>query len=422
MKTPLINVLTSILLLAACSSGTDSKAPLVASAVKYNQPARTDGIILKVDRSVVLKEDLSNLEAFERGLNIYAVTIQIPNAIAQELKITRVHDRNSQRISEALFQYEDDKVTITDAIDLNSETLGEQNFEYQLESIGKEIQPLSFSIKPDLVIIGSKLRSQLLLTNANLLDVGTLFIDTDSSLITEGGSLEINAETIISKKGQIETFTEAAAAVPVTNGERGTTGGNLKVTTNLLVGNINIFMRGKRGGQAVGALPRRDDDIPAQTGPGEDSSIGSKCLSWAYVAPETQFINALRELPPMCEVETCAKHATNGQVGAKGFIGLTGPTGMQGGDTGVLLFVAAKSLQNKVNVTLIPGAGGEPGEPGPGGKGGYGGPGGASRNSIYCPAGKQGERGPDGDRGEKGVQGAPGLEQKPTMILNGKTE
>lgn len=418
MKTPILSLLTTAFLIAACSGSSSSNQPLVPSAVKVNQPVRTDGITFKVERSVALEEDLSNLESFERGLNIYSLTIQIPSTLSKDLKIRKLlNGEPIQFLDESSYQYSQDHVTISDLLDLKEQKLLTQNFEYEIESDSQRIQPVSFSIKPDLVISGSRTLSSVDFTNTDI-EIGTLFIDSQSSLITEGASISVSAETIISKEGSIETFTEAAAAIPSTTGVKGKSGGNLKFATNLLVGNLNIFMRGQKGGQ--GAPVARRTETRDQAAPGQESSVGSRCMSWTRLAPPMEL--ALREFPPTCEIEVCSKHATDGQPGLQGIQGHQGSTGAQGGDSGTVLFVAAKSNQSKVNVKLLPGAGGNPSEPGKGGAGGLGGPGGASRNSTYCPPGKQGPDGPPGEDGPAGVAGKSGEEQKPTITLNGKTE
>lgn len=419
MKTPILKLLTAVVLLAACSSGSDSKSPVVAPAVKVNQPARTDGITFKVERSVTLEEDLSNLESFESGLNIYKVTIRVPAALAQDLKVGKNHqDQNkpsSHPLDSSSFEYDKDGVTISDAIDLNGTSLSLQNFEYEIENSGQELQPLRFSIKPDLIVNTSqKTISELKLQDLRI-DVGTLYIDRESSLITEGESISINAETIISNEGTIATLSEEKVAQPADQGFAGKNGGDLKISTNLLVGNINLIMRGQKGGKGIDGAPVTTVKTPGA--PGRDSSQGITCIRDLLLIDRT-----LREEPiDRCRWQ-CALFPTSGQPGVKGDRGNDAQPGMQGGATGTVEFVATKSKNNKVSLTLIPGAGGDPGTPSQGGPGSLGGAAGAILNERCKIDVRPGENGAQGDPGSPSVPGPAGEQQKSTITLNGKTE
>lgn len=417
MKTPILSVLATILLLTACGGSSPSQ-PLVSPAVKVNQPPRTDGVTFKVDRAVNLQDDLLNVESFQSNLNIYTVTITIPNTIAQDLRIKKLHENSYtyQILDGAAYQYGKDNVTVTDVIDLNEVTLNAQNYEYEIQNEDKSLQPISFSIKPDLVIVGSRNLSDLKLTSLDI-EVGTLFLDANASLITQGNSLSIKAETIISKDASIETFTEAAAAVASGRGQPGISGGDLKVTTNLLIGNVNIYMRGKKGGQGIDGLVVTE--VPPTAASGNPSSESTTCDWFGLLVSEG---TAFREPREHCD-RKCAAYPTSGQPGAKGYQGKNGNPGAQGGASGRIEFTAVKANQSKVNVKLIPGAGGEPGAGSAGGAGGAGGAPGAVRHPLCNgSSATTGPQGPQGDAGVAGAPGAPGLEQKPTIILNGKTE
>lgn len=413
MKTPILSVLATILLLTACGGSSPSQ-PLVSPAVKVNQPERTDGLTFKVDRAVTLQEDLSNLESFQSNLNIYVMTMTIPNSIAKDLRIKK---NVNQIIDSSAYQYGEDSVTVTDLIDMSEVKLIEQNYEYEIENDGKSLQPVSFSIKPDLVIIGSRTLTDVKVTSLDI-EVGALFLDANASLITDGTSISIKAETIISKDASIETFAAETVSEPAAKGKRGDSGGNLKITTNLLIGNINVFMRGKKGGAGIDGIAITE--IPAQAASGQDSGSNDFCFDYEFRAPI--FERALREIPPRCVGRACSTPATNGQPGAKGVRGNDGQPGAPGGDSGIFEIIAIKSSnQNKVNVNLLPGVGGDAGVPSAGGTGGAGGAGGASRNQ-HCQAGSPGPQGPQGDNGSPSVPGPSGAQQKPTITLNGKTE
>lgn len=421
MKTLTALLLTTLTLaLAACSGGTDEQKPLAKPEVKVEQPNRTDGIEFKVERAVVLEEDLSNLEEFTRSLNIYYIQIKMPRELAEQIQIKKFSEnaRSYQYVNTSGLQYDGNQTVLVDAITLQDTKIATQKFEYQISSNGKLLQPINFTIKPDLVIIGTVDLASLPLTSLSL-DIGTLFIDTDSRLITGGGTISITATNIISKNGRIETLFEDYANSPALKGYTGQSGGNITVKTNLLAGNLKFVMRGQKGGQGMDGIPVTE--VPPQAAPGRDSADRPACdWSGLLVSPPVQ---ALIERPPHehCS-HYCPQYARNGEPGAKGLTGNKGSTGAPGGNTGSLSFAATKAIREQVSVELLPGAGGEPGAGGPGGAGGAGGNPGAIRTEVCRTDVYAGPQGPTGDAGESGAPGAAGESFKPVLTINGKTE
>ncbi|MBS1970059.1 MAG: collagen-like protein [Bdellovibrionales bacterium] len=420
MKTLMTILITTTLVLTACSGGTDSQKTLAKPEVKIEQPIRTDGIEFKVARAVTLEEDLSNLEEFERSLNIYYIQIKIPKDLTGQLQIKKFSEnaRSYQYVNTSGVQYDGNQAVLVDAINLQDAKLATQKFEYQISSNGKLLQPINFSIKPDLVIIGTVDLASLPLTSLDL-DIGTLFIDTDSRLVTGGESISITATNILSNNGRIETLSEEYAGTSAIRGHTGKNGGDIVVKTNLLAGNLKFIMRGQKGGQGMDGIPVTE--VPPQAAPGRDSADHAACdWSGLLVSPPVQ---ALIERPPHehCS-QYCPQYARNGEPGAKGLPGNKGNSGAQGGSTGTLNFSATKATRDQISVELIPGAGGEAGAGGPGGAGGAGGNPGAIRTEVCRSNVSAGPQGPAGDAGETGAPGFAGESLKPVLTINGKTE
>jgi hypothetical protein len=201
-------------------------------------------------------------------------------------------------------------------------------------------------------------------------------------IVTNGVNLEINAELIVSDRGQILAF-----AVPVADqagigagGGSGLGAGTVVLNGALKTGDKLIVSLAGQDGQSGGA------GVPGPTGAqGPSGDNGADHLF------------------------DCAHGGGNGGAGSQGGKGGTGGSGGAGGDGGRLILrgdLAAQRLQ--IDFSAPGGRGGAGGLPGNGGAGGPGGPGGGG--TTYCRGGVVGPSGPSGPAGEPGSSGHNGRE------------
>lgn len=397
------------LLLTACSTGiADNPAANKTSDVQIEKPARTDGVEVKIDRTVTLSSDLSNIEDFKHSLNQYVVRLSIPASLATNIRIKRTHLNTNEveNVDTTSIQMNGASAVLTESLNLNGDVLTAQHYKYELSTYTQDLQPVEFSIKPDLLVDGEVHLQNLILTNDSL-DLAALIIAPNATLITEGRNFLIKVSTLVSQGGTIESFTEADAAKPNLEGLSGKNGGQLVIRAQYYKGPLAMAMRGQKGGKGVDGIPITVR--PAQAGPGHDSHGGSDC--W----PTTPEANSMQCL---CRDDDMP---TDGQPGIKGFPGNIGQNGSPGGDSGYVEFTADNGDSTSLTHIEIPGAGGEPGQGSQGGDGGDGGRGGTAPRGSDCDVGTTpGPHGPQGDHGGNGNKGPDGATQISTITINGK--
>ena len=208
---------------------------------------------------------------------------------------------------------------------------------------------------------------------------------TDGGIVTNGGTLVIEALEIESNNGFITSFEH-----PDQPGQArdGTPGGRVTLVIHRrLSGMLTASLNGQAGRQGL-------DGLNGDRGnPGEQ---GESAASSAF---------------------DCSHGAGRGGNGKPGQPGRAGQTGGNGGDGGKLLLHATAQPSILDHIEFIAN-GGSPGAGGAGGQGGVGGPGGPGGSSTgWCkgdgPVGAVGPQGADGPTGETGRRGADGR-----LILN----
>jgi hypothetical protein len=207
-----------------------------------------------------------------------------------------------------------------------------------------------------------------------------VYLDTltinDSNIVTQGGTLRIEALRLRSTGGSIKSFLTPPGPL---QGRPGPSGGRvILVIYQALDGQLNVDLSGGQGGIGEKGRPGangRDGE------PGENSAQG--------------FL-------------TCSHGGGQGRPGEAGAPGGDGGPGQPGGPGGTLVLEATNpdEMAKSISVTSRGGLGGPGGPGGDGGLGGRGGPGG--HGGGLCGGGQAGPSGPNGPPGRIGPPGTPG--------------
>jgi hypothetical protein len=218
-----------------------------------------------------------------------------------------------------------------------------------------------------------------------------LDLTNGSRIITNGGSLTIQANELIPDGGSVISFTDKEATPPKAvagrSGFDGMSGGRVLLEVGHLDGHLTADLSGQSGGAGGDGLA----GVPGGPGANGENAADS-------------FI-------------TCRHGGSDGLSGLPGGSGGPGGPGGKGGDGGILLIHGGiVSQMNQISLTSDGGKGGLGGNGGPGGPGGVGGQGGSG--STFCGGGHPGLSGPAGNSGPRGADGPPGsLGPKQPRIL-----
>jgi hypothetical protein len=214
------------------------------------------------------------------------------------------------------------------------------------------------------------------------LHVHTLYL-TGGKIVTNGNTLHIIADQIISKNGSIVAFDKNQTPPDAPDGQSGVDGldgGTLEINATSVVGTLKIVLKGQNGGRG---------------GRGQPGNNG---------APGRRGDDAADHL------FDCGRAGGDGAPGGDGTAGGPGSPGGVAGKSGTVILKG--NLKGDDPTLDIDVSESTPGSGGPGGKGGAGGPGGdGGSGSVHCGGGAHGPNGhpaPDGPDGAQGAKGAPG--------------
>ncbi len=235
----------------------------------------------------------------------------------------------------------------------------------------------------------------------------SLRLEKDSRIITDGKSLTLNVDSLISHGGVIETFAKDQTAP---QGQEGRSAGSIKIRAINAEGVLHIHGRGENGGVGVSG------------GPGEAGANGKDGRNYELeLRPE--FANFLSLDHAITANEKnylkCGSQTEDGQRGAPGQTGLEGNPGGRGGDSPYLSIVIGNPSNFRVEPLLTPGHGGRGGSGGLGGAGGLGGKAGERDPLELCRAAVSGSPGPNGLPGNPGEKGQDGTERPVCLDLGG---
>jgi hypothetical protein len=190
----------------------------------------------------------------------------------------------------------------------------------------------------------------------------TIIIEKNYPIFTNGRTLNLNAKTLISHAGRIESFPEGTTAPKNTTGRNA---GRVVIVADELEGNLKVNLRGENGGAGVdgkkGATGYAGEDGRAlpYLAPEAQAYLQTYCTEWIFGGP-----------PRHPSDLTLMNHPVRGKQGGQGGHGSDGSRGHAGGDAGIIE-IEIESLEiNSLELGTVPGNGGPPGSGGNPGDGG----------------------------------------------------
>lgn len=349
-------------------------------------------------RKTELKKDFSNFSMFKEDINSYKVNFEAmsghyTNAIVE---CAKGHFDREKELFLASFDERGMKASVE--LSVSDKDPLDVEFECKVMDQNLELDDAKIHLRKSFVVSGIK--------NPYSLGIGfgpieTLVFEEGAMLLTEGVYLNIEAKEIISRGGEIVTFTEESI-LKALDDQHGASGGIINIMTETALGKLSVQLRGKNAGKQT-RVPEVMKEIP-----GRDLALNGTCKGTT-----DNYSN---------KDQRCF-----GKRGHQGFKGNKGFNGLNGGSSGAFFYKAKKLDDLKIKVDFFPGKGSAGGI---GGEGGQGGPGGVG-SSLYvdidrrtggCPVcadksslrnrkykypdGPQGAKGDLGDFGDAGEDGA----------------
>ena len=348
-------------------------------------------------RKTELNKDFSNFSIYKEDINTYKVSFEAISGhyTLATIECSKGHFDREKELFSASFNESGLKATVE--LSLSDKDPLDVEFECKVMDQDMELDSAKIQLRKSFVVNGIK--------NPYSLGVGfgpieTLVFDEGAILLTEGVYLNIEAKEIISRNGEIVTFTEESATKTLDD-QHGTSGGIVNIVTETSMGKLSVKLRGKNAGKQT-RVPEAIKEVP-----GKDPALNGRCSGYRQDFSAND--------------QKCF-----GKQGHQGLKGLKGFNGFNGGSTGAFLYKAKKLDDLKIKVEFFPGKGSVGGL---GGEGGQGGPGGIGSSLQYdndrrpggCPVcsqetafsiqdykypnGKQGQKGENGELGDSGPDG-----------------
>jgi len=398
------SVMIPVLLLSFVACQSESKKSNVAkkndevSTPTNEEESTHPRLKITKKRKTELKKDFSNFSIFKEDINSYKVNFEAisghyTNAIVE---CAKGHFDREKELFLASFDESGFKASVE--LSISDKDPLDVEFECKVMDQDLELDDAKIHLRKSFVVSGIK--------NPYSLGVGfgpieTLVFEEGAMLLTEGVYLNIEAKEIISRGGEIVTFTEEST-LKALDDQHGASGGIINIVTETSVGKLSVQLRGKNAGKQT-RVPEVMKEIP-----GRDLALDGTCKGDKQDYSDKD--------------QRCF-----GKRGHQGFKGNKGFNGLNGGSSGAFFYKAKKLDDLKIKVDFFPGKGSAGGI---GGEGGQGGPGGvgstlyvdidrrtggcpvcdhksSSRNRKYkYPDGAQGAKGDLGDSGDVGEDGA----------------
>lgn len=413
------------LLTTACNnpSASNSQPPIATEKDPFvdtsSREILPNGITIEIDKATELREDRSNLAQFKRDLNKRVAKIIIPEAlfnsdleVYRTLKPEAVNPRY-EVVSKTSAIFENGQYIMIDKISPWDRNYLPQKISYKVYIKDSFIGMTQTELVPDLLIspqTGGTHLSQLNISSGEF-RFGVIFMESGSVLYTQGSSVDFVAHRFYADSAKIETFSEQEASTPQANGQQGLSGGLLQIRAKSAAGDLEVHLRGTRGGKGYDFLSEPAAlTTPGPKGRRAESERKEKCSRG-------------RSDADYCfEYFNCRVPPGDGLPGPIGTAGFEGGPGMPGGATGAAVIQIESDLGPfNVNLLHYPGKGGLGGQGGPGGRGGPGGDPGDLDSQGGCKvAAKRGPEGPVGPIGPQGPEGIEGQVQSSTVIIAGK--
>lgn len=244
--------------------------------------------------------------------------------------------------------------------------------------------------------------------------IGRLIFMQDAVLSTDGASLKLVVDEVISHGGVISTLPRSSKPE---RGADGLSGGSLYLEARTGRGHLTIISEGQNGGEGV----KGDSGIPGAKGPRGSNGEADYELDCLFASPESNLSSFLErpEPRPCFKRWYCSRQTGDGGRGGKGGRGKSGGEGGSGGDSAKVLVKVEDPSQLSISTEVSVGLGGLGGAGGNGGRGGAGGDAGSQDSKRKCRRANRGPEGALGDRGPRGPNGRGGTENPVCLMLGG---
>lgn len=282
-----------------------------------------------IKRRTELSLDLSNLETYKRDINTFTIyarsnTRSFPEG---ELVCSKFLFDGRMNLFSARFDDRGEFATLNLEI-LDTDPL-KLNFGCYVKYQGGSSNSFSIQLKKSFIVTGE--------TNLNALGVGknaeieTLLLEENSKLATEGQTVQLSINEIISLGAVISTFSEETLKEILKDVE-GDSGGEIDLKVNQAIGTLTFDMRGKNGG--IQTLIR-----PQKEAPKADPALNGTC----------------RKGPVNGREQGCF-----GKNGRDGYDSEPGYPGYRGGNTGKLKLTIQDARLLNFKTEFNPGRGSSP--------------------------------------------------------------
>lgn len=385
-----MRLLLILLLLAGCNGGGGGSSRKQEDTTSANPVEPSKEIQKQVkfsfNRTVTLRSDLSNLEAFKRDINTFEIRA---NAIAGDFKgqqvICELLDAEESKSFKGTFDY-DGKLAIV-PIHLNVSSFEADQFQCVInDKTFLKSEPIKIK-KSWIVDWQIDIRKY----EKGKLDLDTMVIGKEGVLYGNNSNIHLKLKSLVSLNGRIATYLNGSRAKWDSDGS---SGGLIEISAAQAIGQLTVELRGENGGEQSQVPP----------------TIEGRSVTPDYLHGKCG--DNMENTNGQCE----------GKKGLTGLAGEPGYSGFSGGDTGALNLTVKNLNLLKLKIAYYPGQGSEGGEGGAGQQGGEGGKGSLVRyynehgggphriQKSFNEARKKYKDGQEGDRGQKGARGARGYD------------
>lgn len=291
-------------------------------------------------RYIELESDLSNIDKFKKYINTYIIQAQAMTGHYQNSQLVCSKLIFNQRKNEQKTWFDTQGQSATMIVEISQTDPSEVIFNCYIQSADQHVEVANLKALKSYIISNENSLAYSRIADSE--KIGTLILDENTTLSTEGRDVSLEVKELISLKGAITTFGTENFQQKKFDVD-GESGGNLNLKIQKAIGELNIQMKGRPGGEVT--LVRTQKSAPAA-----DPALNGRCSGY----------------------HDRGNRACVGKAGAKGFDGEPGYDGKKGGNTGKLHLIINKKENLKLSVDFIPGEGSKaipdtkptPGQPG----------------------------------------------------------
>lgn len=344
-----LSMLMVLMTLVSCGGGNGGggNGSNASSPVQQPQTQQTEDVTvsenatfeLELKRKTELNEDRSNLEVFKKDINTHMVKVRALSGNYKDSSVVCEKTHFDGTKTKYSGSFDPRGLSAKVEIQLIEQDPALVTYDCSIKQDGQELDHTDVKILKSYVVSDKKNYADFIAAPS----IGTLLIEKNGELSSDGIDLELKVKDLISLKGKLVTF--PAERVATTSENRpGLSGGKITLEAEKATGDLVVELRGLNGGKQT-RIPSKNTNIPPK---GADGNCGN-----SYHNPNDQ---------------RCF-----GKNGPKGYPGVSGFPGMPGGNAGLFVFTTIKKSNINLEVRHFPGLGSEGGVGGEGSIGGLGG-------------------------------------------------